>query len=106
MNAKKNVKEAQDAVNQAVKDNNNKDFDFMDFLGIGEGLEPEDRQKLKKAVNESMKVLSDFTQFMIDNIDEQMSKKAEQVEQTQSEIEDLEDKLDDHEWPKFARCFV
>ena len=95
MNAKKNVKEAQDAVNQAVKDNNNKDFDFMDFLGIGEGLEPEDRQKLKKAVNESMKVLSDFTQFMIDNIDEQMSKKAEQVEQTQSEIDDLEDKLDD-----------
>lgn len=95
MNAKKNVKEAQDAVNEAVKANDNKDFDFMDFLGIGEGLEPEDRQKLKKAVNESMNVLSDFTQFMIDNIDEQMQKKAEQIEQTQSEIEDLEDKLDD-----------
>lgn len=95
MNAKKNVKEAQDAVNEAVKANDNKDFDFMDFLGIGEGLDPEDRQKLKKAVNESMKVLSEFTQFMIDNIQEQMDAKAEQVEQTQSEIDDLEDKLDD-----------
>lgn len=95
MNAKKNVKEAQDAVNQAIKENGNKDFDFMEFLGIGEGLDPKDRQKLKKAINESMKVLSEFTQFMIDNIQEQMDAKAEQVEQTQSEIDDLEDQLDD-----------
>ena len=67
----------------------------MDFLGIGEGLDPKDRQKLKKAIGESMKVLSEFTQFMIDNYDEQMNKKAEQVEQTQSEIDELESQLED-----------
>lgn len=95
MNAKKGVKDAQEAVNKAVAENDNKDFDFMDFLGIGEGMKPEDRQKLKKAIGESMKVLSEFTSFMIDNYQQQMDKKAEQVEQTQSEIDELESQLDD-----------
>lgn len=95
MNAKKHVQDTQNAVNDAVAENDGKDFDFMDFLGIGEGLEPKERQKLKKAINESMKVLSEFTQFMIDNYQEQMDKKAEQIDQTQSEIDDLEEKLDE-----------
>ena len=95
LNAKKHVQDAQNAVNDAVADNDGKDFDFMDFLGIGEGLDPKDRQKLKKAIGESMKVLSEFTQFMVDNYQEQMDKKAEQVEQTQSEIDELESQLED-----------
>ena len=92
--AKKSVKDAQDAFDKATGKSDYK-FDFMDFLGIGEGMSDEDNKKLRKAINESMKVLSDFTSFMIDNYQEQMDKKAEQIDQTQSEIDDLEEKLDE-----------
>ena len=93
--AQKLVQDTQNAVNDAVAKNGNRDFDFMEFLGIGEGMSDEDNQKLRKAIGESMKVLSDFTSFMIDNYQEQMDKKAEQIDQTQSEIDDLEEKLDE-----------
>ena len=95
LRAKKSVQDTQNAVNDAVAKNGNRDFDFMEFLGIGEGMSDEDNQKLRKAIGESMKVLSDFTSFMIDNYQEQMDKKAEQIDQTQSEIDDLEEKLDE-----------
>ena len=95
LNAKKAVQDTQNAVNEAVANNNGKDFDFMDFLGIGEGLEDGERQRLKKAINQSMEVLKDFTSFMIDNIDQQMEKKQEEREQTQTEIDDLEDQLEE-----------
>lgn len=95
LNAEKAVNDAQEAVTEAVKKNKNKDFDFLDFLGIGEGMKAEDRQKLRSAINESMEVLKEFTSFMIDNYQEQIDAKNKQVEQTQSEIDDLEDKLED-----------
>ena len=95
LRAKKLVQDTQNAVNDAVAKNGNRDFDFMEFLGIGEGMSEEDNQKLRKAIGESMKVLSEFTSFMIDNYQEQMDKKAEQIDQTQSEIDDLEEKLDE-----------
>ena len=95
LRAKKLVQDTQNAVNDAVAKNGNRDFDFMEFLGIGEGMSDEDNQKLRKAIGESMKVLSDFTSFMIDNYQEQMDKKQEQIDQTQSEIDDLEEKLDE-----------
>ena len=95
LRAKKLIQDTQNAVNDAVAKNGNRDFDFMEFLGIGEGLSDEDNKKLRKAIGESMKVLSDFTSFMIDNYQEQMDKKAEQIDQTQSEIDDLEEKLDE-----------
>lgn len=94
LNAKKAVQDTQNAVNKAVAENNNQDFDFLDFLGIGEGLSDEENKKLRGAIRESMQVLSDFTSFMIDNVQAQMDKKQEQIDQTQSEIDDLEDKLD------------
>lgn len=93
--AKKLVQDTQNAVNDAVAKNGNRDFDFMEFLGIGEGLSDEDNQKLRKAIGESMNVLSDFTSFMIDNYQEQIDKKQEQIDQTQSEIDDLEERLDE-----------
>ena len=95
LRAKKLVQDTQNAVNDAVAKNGNRDFDFLEFLGIGEGLSDEDNQKLRKAIGESMKVLSDFTSFMIDNYQEQIDKKQEQIDQTQSEIDDLEEKLDE-----------
>lgn len=95
LNAKKAVQDTQNAVNEAVANNKGKDFDFMDFLGIGEGLDDEERQNLKKSINQSMEVLKDFTSFMIDNIDKQMEKKQEEREQTQTEIDDLEDQLEE-----------
>lgn len=95
LRAKKLVQDTQNAVNDAVSKNGNRDFDFMEFLGIGEGLSDEENQKLRKAIGESMKVLSDFTSFMIDNYQEQIDKKQEQIDQTQSEIDDLEEKLDE-----------
>ena len=95
LRAKKLVQDTQNAVNDAVAKNGNRDFDFMEFLGIGEGMSDEDNQKLRKAIGESMKVLSDFTSFMIDNYQEQMDKKQEQIDQTQSEIDDLEERLDE-----------
>ena len=95
LRAKKLVQDTQNAVNDAVSKNGNRDFDFMEFLGIGEGMSDEDNQKLRKAIGESMKVLSDFTSFMIDNYQEQIDKKQEQIDQTQSEIDDLEEKLDE-----------
>lgn len=94
-NAAKAVQDAQQAVDKAIKENKNRDFDWLDFLGIGEGLSSEDRQKLRKAIGESMKVLSDFTQFMIDNYQQQMDAKQEQIDQTQQEIDDLESRLED-----------
>jgi hypothetical protein len=95
LNAEKAVNEAQESVKEAVKKNKNRDFDFLDFLGIGEGLEPEDRQKLRDSINQSAEILKEFTSFMIDNYQEQMDAKAQQVEQTQSEIDDLESQLED-----------
>lgn len=95
LRAKKLVQDTQNAVNDAVSKNGNRDFDFMEFLGIGEGLSDEENKKLRKAIGESMKVLSDFTSFMIDNYQEQIDKKQEQIDQTQSEIDDLEEKLDE-----------
>ena len=95
LRAKKLVQDTQNAVNDAVAKNGNRDFDFMEFLGIGEGMSDEDNQKLRKAIGESMKVLSDFTSFMIDNYQEQIDKKQEQIDQTQSEIDDLEERLDE-----------
>lgn len=68
-------------------------FDLGEFLGIGKGGKV-DAAKLKTAVNESMKVLGDFTSFMIDQYDQQIDKKKEQIDQTQSEIEDLEGRLE------------
>lgn len=95
LNAEKAVNDAQEAVKEAVKKNKNRDFDFLDFLGIGEGMEAEDRQKLRGAINQSMEVLKEFTSFMIDNYQQQMDAKAAEVDQTQSEIDDLEDRLED-----------
>ena len=95
MNAKKAVQDAQEAVNVAVENNNNRGFDFMDFLGIGQGMEAKDRAKLRKAIGESMKVLSEFTQFMVDNYQDQIDAKQKQIDQTQSEIDDLESRLDE-----------
>ena len=95
LRAKKLVQDTQNAVNDAVAKNGNRDFDFMEFLGIGEGLSDEDNQKLRKAIGESMNVLSDFTSFMIDNYQEQIDAKQKQIDQTQSEIDDLEEKLDE-----------
>lgn len=95
LRAKKLVQDTQNAVNDAVAKNGNRDFDFMEFLGIGEGLSDEDNRNLRKAIGESMKVLSDFTSFMIDNYQEQIDAKQKQIDQTQSEIDDLEEKLDE-----------
>mgnify|MGYP003616491744 FL=1 len=95
LRAKKIVQDTQNAVNSAVEKNNGRNFDFLEFLGIGEGLSDEENKKLRQAIGESMQVLSDFTSFMIDNYQEQMDKKAEQIDQTQSEIDDLEEKLDE-----------
>lgn len=95
LNAELAVNEAQEAVKEAVKKNKNRDFDFLDFLGIGEGMKAEDRQALRSSINQSIDILKDFTSFMIDNINQQMEAKSQQVEQTQSEIDDLESKLDD-----------
>ena len=94
LEAQKAVNEAQNAVDEEIKKNKNRDFDWLDFLGIGEGLSAKDRDKLRGAINESMKILQDFTQFMIDNYQQQMDAKAKQIEQTQSEIDELEGKLD------------
>ena len=95
LRAKKLVQDTQNAVNSAVEKNNGRNFDFLEFLGIGEGLSDEENKKLRQAIGESMQVLSDFTSFMIDNYQEQMDKKQEQIDQTQSEIDDLEEKLDE-----------
>ena len=45
-------------------------------------------------INESMKVLSDFTSFMIDNYNQQIDAKQKQIDQTQNEIDDLEGRLE------------
>ena len=95
MRAEKTVQDMQNAVNDAVAKNDNRDFDFMEFLGIGEGLSDEDNQQLRKAIGESMNILSDFTSFMIDNYQEQIDAKQKQIDQTQNEIDDLESKLDE-----------
>lgn len=95
LRAKKTVQDVQNSLNEAVKNNGNKEFDFLDFLGIGEGMTEEDNKKLKGAIGESMKVLSEFTSFMVDNYQQQIDAKQKQIDQTQQEIDDLESRLDD-----------
>ena len=91
--AQKLIKDLRGQVDEATNKGEYK-FDWIEFLGIGDGGRI-DKEKFRKAVNESMKVLADFTSFMIDNYQEQMDKKQEQIDQTQSEIDDLEEKLDE-----------
>ena len=45
LQAKKLIQDTQNAVNDAVAKNGNRDFDFMEFLGIGEGLSDEENCK-------------------------------------------------------------
>lgn len=71
------------------------EFDMFKFLGLGNGLSDEDQKGLRRAIAESMKVLSDYTSFMIDNYQEQMDAKREQADAVQEDIDDLEDQLDD-----------
>ena len=92
MRAKKLVKDMRKAVADETK-NGEYQFDWIEFLGIGDGGKL-DKDKFRKAVNESMKVLQDFTQFMIDNYSQQIEAKQEQIDQTQSEIDDLESRLE------------
>ena len=70
-------------------------FSLFDFLGIGDNMDEEKKQNLKKALDESAKVVKDFTNFMIENYQEQIDAKQKQIDQTQSEIDDLEEKLDE-----------
>lgn len=70
------------------------EFDWVKFFGIGKGIPGFDSEKFKKAVAESMKVMKDFTGFMIESYQEQIDKKQEQIDQTQEDIEKLEDDLD------------
>ena len=92
MRAKKLVKDMRKAVADETK-NGEYQFDWIEFLGIGDGGKL-DKDKFRKAVNESMKVLQNFTQFMIDNYSQQIEAKQEQIDQTQSEIDDLESRLE------------
>lgn len=92
LKAKKLVKDIKDAI-QSEAESGYK-FDFMEFLGIGENWDDKKKAQFKQAVNESMKVLGDFTSFMIDNYEQQMDAKQEQIDQTQGEIDDLESRLD------------
>ena len=70
-------------------------FDMFEFLGLGAGQSEEQKKKLKKAINESVKVLSDFTAFMIENEQAKIDAKQEQIDQNQDEIDELEERLDD-----------
>lgn len=95
LRAEKIVQDAQNAVDEAVKNNDNKPFDLLDFLGIGAGLTSEEKKQLKTAINDSMEVLGAFTDFMIDQYDQQIEKKQESIDQIDEEIDDLEDRLDE-----------
>ena len=58
-------------------------------------MDKEKKENFKKALDETAKVIKDFTNFMIDNYQEQIDAKQKQIDQTQSEIDDLEGKLDE-----------
>lgn len=92
LKAKKLVKDMKDAIKSEAESGNK--FDMMEFLGIGGNWDDKKKENFKKAVNESMKVLGDFTSFMIDNYNQQIDAKQKQIDQTQSEIDDLESRLD------------
>ena len=93
LRAKKLVKDIKEAMKDEIE--NGEKFSLMDFLGIGDNMDEEKKENFKKALDETAKVIKDFTNFMIDNYQEQIDKKQEQIDQTQSEIDDLEEKLDE-----------
>lgn len=95
LRAKKIVADTTDALNEAVTKNNNKPFDLMSFLGIGEGLSGEQKDSMKKAFNSIGQSLGELTDFMVQQYDRQIEKKQEAIDQIDNEIGDLEDRLDD-----------
>lgn len=95
LRAKKIVQDAQNAVDEAIQNNNNKPFDMMSFLGIGEGLSSEQKKAMGKAFGEIANAVGQITDFMVENYDRQIDKKQEVIDQIDNEIGDLEDRLED-----------
>ena len=95
LRAKKIVQDSQEAFDQAVKNNNNKPFDMMEFLGIGKGLSQDQKKALKESFNTIADGLSQLTEFMADQYDRQMEKKQEVIDQLDDEIGDLEERLEE-----------
>lgn len=95
LRAKKIVQDAQDAVNVAVQNNDNKPFDLMSFLGIGDGLSDDQKKAMGKAFEQIADSVGQITDFMVDQYDRQIEKKQEVIDQIDDEIGDLEDRLED-----------
>ena len=94
LKAKKLVKDTGDALGTAISNNNNKPFDLMQFLGIGNGLTDEQKKSAQKAFGQIATSLGDLTQFVVEQYDRQIQKKQEAIDQFDKEISDLEGQLD------------
>lgn len=95
LRARKVVQDAQEAVNDAVQNNDNKPFDLMSFLGIGDGLSSDQKKAMGKAFEQIANSIGQITDFMVDQYDRQIDKKQEVIDQIDDEIGDLEDRLED-----------
>lgn len=95
LRAKKIVKDTSEALDEAIAKNDNKPFDLMSFLGIGEGLSGDQKDAMKKAFIQIGKALGELTDFMVDQYDRQINKKQEAIDQIDGEIGNLEDQLEE-----------
>lgn len=93
LQAKATIKRIKDELEEAVRENSGKGFDFLDFIGLGD-LDEKSRQRIKdagKQVGENLRVITDF---IVDQYDRQIEKKQEVIDQLDNEIDDLERRLD------------
>lgn len=93
LQAKKNVQALERALKVAVDETKPKGIDWFKLLGIGD-LSAEDRQAITEAAKVAMDSIMEVTDFIVDQYQQQIDKKAEAIQQTDDEISDLEDRID------------
>lgn len=94
LRVKNTIQNLEKETSKLLKDSKGKGFDMFEFLGLGE-LDGEQREKVKQALEETVKYLGEITDFIVDQYDRQIEKKQESIDQLTDEIEDLEDRLND-----------
>lgn len=88
------VNDMSDALSSAIEANNNKPFDLLEFLGIGEGLTSEEKSKMVEGFKAIYENLSAITDFVVEQYESQIEAKRESIEQLDSEIDEMESRLE------------
>lgn len=94
LQAKETIAKIQKEVTDAIKDNDNADFNWLDFLGLGD-LGDEEQQAIKRAFAAMMESVGQITDFIVGQYDRQIEAKQAVIDQLDKEISDAEKRVED-----------